>query len=80
MSNLLAVYFLGNVPMKKIIKLRSKIICSTLVAFTMALPSFAHSQYMFSQPNEKPAKILQQHLLQERTQAGLQSKTLKSVM
>ena len=63
--------------MKKIIKLRSKIICSTLVAFTMVLPSFAHSQYMFSQPNEKPAKILQQHLLQERTQAGLQSKTLK---
>ena len=67
----------GEWPMKKIIKLRSKMICSAVVALSMALPGLTHAQILFSQKNETSAKVLQQHLLQERSLAGLKSKTLK---
>jgi hypothetical protein len=56
----------GEWPMKKIIKLRSKMICSAVVALSMALPGLTHAQILFSQKNETSAKVLQQHLLQER--------------
>ena len=63
--------------MKKIIKLRSKIIYSTLVALGLSLSSLSHSQYLFTPPKAKSAEILQLYLSQQRIQAGLQSKTLK---
>lgn len=63
--------------MKKIIKLRSKIIYSTLVALGLSLSSLSHSQYLFTPPKAKSAEVLQLYLSQQRIQAGLQSKTLK---
>lgn len=62
--------------MKKIIKLRSKIIYSTLVALGLSISSLSHSQYLFT-PKAKSAEVLQLYLSQQRIQAGLQSKTLK---
>src|SRR5690606_24550865 len=72
-----AQFFQGTVLMKKIIKLRSKIIYSTLVALGLSLSSLSHSQYLFTPPKAKSAEVLQLYLSQQRIQAGLQSKTLK---
>ena len=52
-------------------------ICSGLVALSLALPGLTQAQILFSQKNETSAKVLQQHLLEERSLAGLKSKTLK---
>ncbi|WP_299149719.1 alpha/beta hydrolase [uncultured Acinetobacter sp.] len=64
--------------MTKIIKLRSNMFCSALLSLSLTLPGLSYAQNLFTGTKaEKSTQLLQQYLIQERHQAGLQSKTLK---